>query len=268
MAAESGEIFAVLRGAERVWAVAAVHGEADRLASLHEELWRRFRPRDRLVYLGNYLGRGRDVSGTLDALLLFRRAVLALPGMEPEDVVFLRGAQEEMWQKLLQIQFAAEADTVFAWMLEHGVEATLRGYGGSAEEGRRRFREGTMAVTRWTTGLRQAVKAHSGHEELLGALKRAAYTEDRRLLFVHAGIDPHRPLSEQRDTLWWGSGYFETLGASFEGFGLVVRGFDRDHRGTRIEDFSATVDSGCGFGGPLAAACFSAAGALVDQIEA
>ena len=46
--------FARLRDARRVWAIAAVHGEARRLASVHDLISERFQEGDRVVYLGNY----------------------------------------------------------------------------------------------------------------------------------------------------------------------------------------------------------------------
>src|SRR5919108_2871659 len=121
--------FAVLRKCRRVWAVAAIHGESARLEALHRAIEARFAPGDRLVYLGNYLGHGADVRATLDALLAFRRELIARPGMFACDVAFLRGGQEEMWQKLLQLQFASNPREVLEWMLAQGVEPTLRAYG-------------------------------------------------------------------------------------------------------------------------------------------
>ena len=268
MATDRSEIFAELTCAERVWAVSAVHGEVGPLSAVHEALSDRFRPGDRLVYLGNYLGLGSHFPAVLDELLAFRRRLLTRPGMEPEDIVYLRGAQEEMWQKLLQIQFAVDPDQVLDWMLAQGVEATLRAYGGTPQEAHARFREGALAVTRWTGQIRDNLRAHPGHDDILGALRRAAHTGAGGLLFVHAGVDPNRPLSEQGDTLWWGSGYFAAMDAPYDGFLKVVRGYDRAHAGPRIGDHSATVDGGCGFGGPLIACCFAADGTHVDRIEA
>ena len=268
MAGQPGDIFAPIKGAARVWAVAAIHGQAQQLRDLHARLWTRFTRGDRLVYLGNYLGHGVDIPGTMDELLNFRRRVLTRPGLEPEDIVYLRGAQEEMWHKLLQIQFTFEPDRVLGWMLEQGVGATLGAYGSRPEEARARFRQGTLAVTRWTAELRANVQAHPGHDDLLGALRRAAFTEDGSLLFVHAGVDPHRPLSEQGDTLWWGSGYFSAMEGPYAGFKLIVRGYDRRRHGPRFARFAASIDGGCGFGGPLIAACFAPDGALEEQIEA
>src|SRR5262249_42178989 len=112
--------FALLRGSRRVWAIAAIHGEARRLTHLHNIISERFREGDRVVYLGNYLGRGGAVLVTIDELLDFRRRVLGRPGGAGCDVVFLRGAQEEMWHKLLQLQFAPNPGELLEWMVRAG----------------------------------------------------------------------------------------------------------------------------------------------------
>src|SRR4051812_36082403 len=91
--------FAGLRAARRVWAIAVIRGEAQRFAQLHDTISERFQVGDRVVYLGDYVG-GGSVFGTIDELLDFRRRVLGRPGGAACDVAFLRGAQEEMWQKL------------------------------------------------------------------------------------------------------------------------------------------------------------------------
>ena len=262
------DIFGTLTGGHRVWAVGAVHGDRHRLAALHGLLAERFRPRDRVVYLGNYLGFGDEVVATVDELVAFRRALLARPGMMPQDVVFLRGAQEEMWQKLLQLQLAMDPREVLSWMLERGVAATVAAYGGRAAEGLAAADEGTLQLTRWTVALRQAMHDHPGHRELMSHLKRACVTDDGALLFVHAGLDPERPLETQRDAFWWNPGGFAAMAKPYGGFRLVVRGFDPNRGGVRIGSFQATVDGGCGAEGPLVACCFDAAGALADRIEA
>lgn len=267
--------FAVLRRARRVWVVGAIHGEAHRLADLHDALWPRFADGDRLVYLGNSLGRGRTVAGTLDELARFRCAVIARPYMFASDVAYLRGSQEEMWEKLLQLQFAVNPREVLDWMLTQGVAATIQAYGGDPDRGRAAAREGPMAMGRWTASLRQAMTERPGHRALMSTLRRAAYTDDHGLLFVHAGLDPARPLVEQSDALWWGHPGWDGIDHPYEGFRRVVRGFDRAVRGpSRAERQSIvaaahtlTVDGGCGFGGALVAACLTPAGEIVDKLE-
>ena len=112
--------FADIRNPKRIWAVGAIHADVERLSALHTDIARRFLPGDRLVYTGNMIGRGSAVRETMDELLSFRRALIAMPGMLVDDVVYLRGAQEEMWQKLLQLQFAPDPSVVLRWMLRQG----------------------------------------------------------------------------------------------------------------------------------------------------
>jgi serine/threonine protein phosphatase 1 len=268
VAFDDREKFGVVEGARRVWTVGAVHGELAHLSALHGVLEARFARGDRLVYLGNYLGRGADVIATIDELLLFRRALLARFTLFDKDIVFLRGAQEEMWQKLLQIQIAQDPAQVLEWVLAQGVDATLRAYGVHPDEARLRCREGPLALARWSLEVRQAIRGHPGHETLLAALRRAALTADGRLLFVHAGVDPTRPLAAQSDSFWWGSRGFSVIDRPHEGFRRIVRGYDPSHSGLAIGEVTATIDSGCGFGGPLTAACIDSAGEVVDLIEA
>lgn len=261
-------VFATLRGGGRIWAVAAIRGEHARLCALHARLAQDIRPGDQLVYLGDYLGCGEPVLQTVDELLTFRRAFIAMPGVEVDDVVYLRGTQEEMWQKLLQLQFAPNAAEVLRWMVEHGIGPTIAAYGGSVEEGNNAIREGILALTRWTSQLRQTMRGHDGHTTLMSVLRHAAFTDDNTLLFTHAGLDPTRPLSAQVDAFWWGSSLFAGLDEPYAGFRLVVRGADRKGGGASFGPFAVTLDSGSGRGGTLTAACFGADGSILQILEA
>jgi serine/threonine protein phosphatase 1 len=258
--------FALLRRAQRVWAIAAIHGEAPRLAALHAALEARFAPGDRIVYLGNYFGYGAHIIGTLDELLRFRRAILARPLMFAFDLVYLRGGQEEMWQKLLQLQFAVNPRQVFDWILEQGADATIRAYGGDPARGRLAMAEGPVAIGRWTGELRQRMAARPGHQALMSTLRRAARTDDGRLLFVHAGLDPARSLDEQGDRLWWGHAGWANITTSYAGFSRVIRGYGRGAQDDPSE-YALTIDGGCGFGGPLIAACLAPDGELLEHID-
>lgn len=261
-------IFATLRGGGRVWAVGAIRGEHARLRSLHGAMAEECKPGDQLVYLGDYLGYGTQVLDTINELLTFRRAFIARPGVELDDVVYLRGAQEEMWQKLLQLQFAPNPAEVLRWMLDHGIGPTIAAYGGNPDEGYTCVRDGILALTRWTSQLRQTMRGHDGHTTLMSVLKHAAFTDDNMLLFTHAGLDPTRPLSAQMDAFWWGASDFAGLSAPYSGFRLVVRGSDRRHGGIMIGPHIATLDSGAGLGGPLTAACFGPDGTILKMLEA
>ncbi len=254
----------------RIWAVAACHGDVARLDQLHLALAEKFRVGDRLIYSGNYLG-GGDPTGTIDRLLAFRTYMLAAPGMIANDLVYLRGIQEEIWSKMLQIQFAPNPGEVLNWMLDRGAEVTLRAYGGESRIGLAAAREGAMAMTRWTNGLRDAIRQRPGHSQFMSALRRAALTEETdqgSLLFVHAGIDPGRGFAKQGDSFWWGASAFEQTVAPFENFKRLFRGSDPGGGGLKLEGYTVTLDAGCATGGPLVAAAIMPDGRIVDMIKA
>ncbi len=262
--------FARLGRPRRVWAVAACHGAVDRLARLHLAIAERFTLGDRLVYLGNYLGAG-DPVGTIDHLLAFRTHLLARPGMIPEDFVYLRGMQEEMWSKLLQIQFAPNPGEVLTWMLDRGAAATVIAYGGDPKAGLASTRDGAMTMARWTNRLRDSIRQHAGHDKFMTVLHRAALTDDTGnggLLFVHAGIDPARPLAAQGDSFWWAAGGFDRLTTRFETFTRIFRGYDPAKGGAKLEDYAVTLDGRAAEGGPLLAASITPDGAIDELFEA
>jgi hypothetical protein len=267
-AAQEPEKFAVLRKPHRIWAVSPVHGDMARLRALHAFIQPQFESGDRLVYLGGFLGRGPDVAGTIDELISFRRQIIARPRMFAYDVVYLRGQQEEMWSKLLQIQFAPNPKEVLPWLLQQGVGASISAYGGDPHQGIIHCREGALAITRWTNSLRAAMQARPGHAALMNSTRRAAYTDDQGLLFVHAGLDPERPLSAQGDNLWWGSPGFAALNHPYGEFLRVVRGYDHTHQGPNASAFTLTIDGGCGYGGKALAALLDPRGELLNLVEA
>ena len=256
-----------LRGARRIWAVGSVHGEAERLSRLHDQIAARFVDGDRLIYLGNYLGHGSAVVATIDELIDFRSRIMARPRGFASDIVFLRGAQEEMWQKLLQLQFAQNPGEVLGWMARNGVEPTVAGYGAEMRQGFAASRDGPRTMTRWTSGMRDAMNARPGHTPLFSILRHAAVALEGPLLFVSAGLNPARPLVDQGDAFWWGPADILELTAPFEGFRRVIRGFDRDRRGLVQRDYAVSLDGGAGRGGKLLAAAFAPNGEVLEVLE-
>jgi serine/threonine protein phosphatase 1 len=254
-----------------VWAISSIHGELNKLYALHDALLERLRPGDRIVYLGNYTGHGAYSRETIDELLTFRRLALSYPGMHAEDIVYLRGHQENLWHQLLQIQFTQHPTTVLENILNDGVRATLTSYGINADDGMRSAREGVLAMTRWTTKIREAIRANPGHQVLMMQYRRAAYlTAEGRfpMLFVHAGIDPQRSLEAQGDILWSGGQDFGQIIEAYKPFDKVIRGYDPLHEGLKINCVTASLDGGCGFGGSLVCAGLDPSGKMLELMEA
>jgi hypothetical protein len=267
------EKFAELGTPRRIWAVAAIHGDVDRLATLHDHIATRFSVRDRLVYLGNYLGvESRNNPAVMEELLAFRCALLAKTGVEPSDITFMRGPAEEAWQRLLRLQFAPLPHQALEKLMASGVEAYLRLYGVSFSESRSIARAGSLAITRWTNHLRALQRNAPGHEKLMFSMRRAAFTnpdkDQKRLLLVPAGFDSSRSLDDQGESLWWTAAPFRVTGRAQSAYNRIVRGFDSVNGGADLDDLAVTLDGGCGRGGPLVCGCLTPSGKLTELLVA
>ena len=267
--------FASLGAPGRIFAIPSIHGNLQKLYAVHESLFHQFRPGDRLVYLGNYTGYGPHSRQTVNSILSFRRCLLSMPGVLPSDIVYLRGTQEEMWQKLVQIQFAPNPAHVLEWMLSKGIAQTMESYNIDIQEALRVCREGIIRLSRWTESVRQKVYAHPGHDIFGAQLKRAAYTDCgykqmgtcTPLLFVSGGVDFSRPLEEQGDSFWWGSPYFKHATQPYGQYQKIIRGYDPEQTGLHFGPVTATLDNNCGRGGNLVMAQISSYGDIEQLIE-
>ena len=269
-AAETGQQkFAILQAVNRIWAVAAIRGQARQLAHLHDQLTEKFQPGDGIIYLGDMIGFGTEICATIDELLRFRRAVMAQPPLRfPSDVVFLRGRQEEMWRKLLQLQFAPNPADVVTWMEDRGIASTLEAYGGSLKELHAITRDGPVAIARWTQSIKDAIAAQPGHNTFYNAIWRAAYSDDGTLLFVNSGLNPDRPVTAQNDSFWWDAAGFNRLQDRYGSFDRIIRGSDPEAGGWQETPLKLSIDGGAGHGGDLHAICLTTAGETVHVITA
>lgn len=263
--------FSNLKAAKRVWTVPSIHGEVDRLRKLHDQLLPELKAGDRVVYLGNYIGVGHDSAPVIDELLTFRRMALAIAGFQPTDLVYLRGQQEELLQRIFQLQFASTPWVVYEWMLDQGLAPTLESYGIDAREGLNAAAADTNRLSRWTNFVRHMVYRREGHDQFFGSLKRAAFTnvsDEKPMLFVNTGVKTDLRLEDQGDRFWWGGDDFQTITDAYDPFGRVIRGYDPQRRGLYINCVTATMDNGCGFGGSLACAAWEKDGSVGQIFEA
>lgn len=269
--ADSQNGFVNLGNPSQIWAIPAIHSAVEDLTLLHNNILQHIKPGDRVVYLGNYTGYGTDARTCVDEILTFRRMVLSIQGMIPSDIIYLKGVQEEMLSKLLQLQFASNASDVLLWMLGNGLNATLADYGICQHDGIEACRRGIMDITRWTQSIRTKIRQQPGHETFMVNQHRAAYTcVDKHvspLLFVHAGLNIGKPLQEQGDSLWWEAQSFEAINTPYAPFEKVVRGYDPAHKGMHLNCVTATIDDGCGFGGNLVCAGFGADGQVSEILQ-
>ncbi len=195
----------------RVYAIGDIHGRADLLGRLHEMVAADARaasePRKVIVYLGDYVDRGRDSRGVIEELLDG-----PLPGFES---VFLLGNHDE-WMR----DFLCGADDGLSWILNGG-DRTLESYGVRLAESagiREALEEGQRALRE---------KLPPRHWRFLAALALSHIEGD--YLFVHAGIRPGVPLEQQEpgDLIWIRE---EFLDSELDHGHVVVHGHTPSHQ--------------------------------------
>ena len=265
---EQKDIFSQIGDKKRIWVIGFPGGDAVRLRFLHKKISAEFCVGDVVIYLGNVMGNGLDSVKAVDEVLLFRRALISIPGVSQYDIVFLRGQQEEMWSKLMQIQFAQEPLDVYKWMLARGLKQIVLSYGLDPEEGLRIIPQGVVAISRWVAALRSVQAAHDGHIDYMGSLKHAAYTADESILFVHRGLRHEVSLNLQGDAFWWGGTLPFVRSYPYLQFKQVIRGFPTTTQaGVINEPYYTTIASGGGYDGPIYALLLDEKHVPVNVIE-
>ncbi len=170
----------------RLYAIGDVHGRVDLLRQMHEMISEDAalanKPRQRIVYLGDYIDRGLESRQVVDLLL-----DAPLPGFE---AVYLKGNHEEVL-----LQFLEDPAVGPNWFF-FGGDATLYSY-----------RVAGASPTIDEDGLGQVQAAfQSALPDRHLAFYRALELQHRvgDYLFVHAGIRPGVPEASQSpaDLLW------------------------------------------------------------------
>ena len=162
---------------DRVYAIGDVHGEADRLRSIHamirEDLDERPVEHALIVHLGDYIDRGPDSAGCLEQLSL-GSPVVGVPCCN------LLGNHEQMLLNALK-----DPNEAHQW-LRNGGDATLRSWAIDPGSDPRSWRE-------------QIPEPHLNVLETLLPMFIAG-----SFLFVHAGVRPgiRLPMQRLEDILW------------------------------------------------------------------
>jgi serine/threonine protein phosphatase 1 len=203
----------------RTYAIGVIHGA---LAKLEAVLARceadaRGAPMS-FVFVGDYIDRGPDTRGVIERLMALR---------EKTSVVTLMGNHEALLLEAIDDSLAVDN-----WVLMQGGRETLASYGvGSPRELPRK------------------------HVEWLRAL-RLSYDDGRRM-FVHAGVNPEKPLDAQDDAdLLW---IREPFLSDARDYGrLIVHGHTPQRSGKPdLRANRVNLDTAAGFGGPVTAAVFT-----------
>ena len=218
--------FTEIRKSKKIWAIGSIHSRYIAFESIKKYLLKKFEKNDALVFLGNIIGLGAESKKTLSSVLDLRNNLMSKFYLDPEKIIFLRGAQEEMFLKLLQLHTAPNPQDIIKWMFEHGVDKTVESYGFIKDEIIKISFQGTLSINRWTSLLNKCLKDIPGHNEYFTNLRHAAFEESKKILFVNRGVDISRPLSAQSDCFWWGYQNFSKLNQPYKTFNKIVRGYE------------------------------------------
>ncbi len=222
--------FVELKKSEKIWAIGSIHSNLKSFSSIKKYIQKNFNAEDKLIFLGNVIGLGENSRETLSSVIDLRFNLMSKFRLKPETIVFLRGAQEEMFSKLLQLQLAPNPTEIIDWMFDHGVNKTINSYGFSENEVRNIASSGTLNISKWTSNLNKVIQENPGHEQYFLNLKHAAYSYTKKILFVNRGVDITRPLSAQNDCFWWGFQNFSKIQEPYNTFVRIVRGYESEHR--------------------------------------
>ena len=171
---------------ERIYAIGDVHGRADLLEPMFQEIARHeadLGPAQQLhiIFIGDVIDRGPDSKAVLEFLDEARHRM--------PELMFILGNHEEMLLRAL----AGDEGTIRGWMRVGGAE-TVESFGLAP------FVEGDDAVP-WVSALRHAVPATWA--EWIASWPLTARSGD--YLFAHAGVRPGVSLKRQgRQHFLWG----------------------------------------------------------------
>ena len=219
------KLFIEIGESNKIWAIGSIHSRLDAFNSLKDYLLNKFKQGDYLIFLGNIIGLGNKAKETLSSVIDLRSKLMAKNMIDSDRIIFLRGAQEEMFLKLLQLQTAPNPQDIISWMFEHGVDASIDSYGFNKAELTNISSQGTLSISKFTSKINEVILSQPGHMEYYTNLKHAAFSKSKKILFLNRGVDISRPLSAQNDCFWWGYQNFSKLDKPYYTFQRIVRGY-------------------------------------------
>ena len=224
-----------------IYVIGDIHGCLSELTSLHKKILTsdQFKVKeDLLIYLGDYIDRGLKSKDVIDQIIKLKTNKI--------KTIHLMGNHEE-----LMIDFLFNKNNNIKNWLNFGADQTFKSYDIEIVEFiKDGFKDNVV------NKLRDALlgKMSNDHINFFKNLKTTFSTE--KYLFVHAGVDPDKNLSEQtkKDYLWSRSGDF--FHKDFKAEKIIVHGHTPEPNIIN-NPYRINIDTGCYFSGKLSSVCLS-----------
>ena len=224
-----------------IFAIGDIHGCLSQLTTLHKKILTHDKfdvKNDLLIYLGDYIDRGNNTKGVIDQILKLKNNKI--------KTINLMGNHDEF---MIDFLFNKKND-IKNW-LNFGVDQTFRSYDIEIVEFIKDGFEDDV-IDRLRNELLK--KMDATHINFFKNLEVTHSTE--KYLFVHAGIDPLKKLSEQtkKDYLWSRSNVF--FDKNFKAEKIIVHGHTPEEN-VISNPYRINIDTGCYFSGKLSCVCLS-----------
>ena len=224
-----------------LFAIGDIHGCLSQLTILHKKILTHDKfdvKNDLLIYLGDYIDRGNNSKEVINQILKLKNNKI--------KTINLMGNHDEF---MIDFLFNKKND-IKNW-LNFGVDETFRSYNIEIVEFIKDGFEDDV-IDRLRNELLK--KMDATHINFFKNLEVTHSTE--KYLFVHAGIDPLKKLSEQtkKDYLWSRSNIF--FDKNFKAEKIIVHGHTPE-KDVIDYPYRINIDTGCYFSGKLTCVCLN-----------
>ena len=224
-----------------IYAIGDIHGCLSELTSLHKKILTndKFKVKeDLLIYLGDYIDRGLKSKQVIDQIIKLKNNKI--------KTKHLMGNHEEM-----MIDFLFNKKNNIKNWINFGADQTFKSYGVETVEFMKDGFEDDV-IDKLRNALLEKIDA--SHINFFRNLELTFLTE--KYLFVHAGIDPDKNLSEQtkKDYLWSRSS--NLFHEDFEAEKIIIHGHTPEQNIVN-DSYRVNIDTGCYFSGKLTCVCLS-----------
>ena len=224
-----------------MFAIGDIHGCLDELTSLHKKIFTHDKfdvKNDLIIYLGDYIDRGKNSKEVINQILKLKNNKI--------KTVNLMGNHDEF-----MIDFLFNNKNNIENWLNFGLDQTIRSYGIEVVD----FIKdgfGDDIIDQLRNRLLSTMSEE--HINFFKGLELSFSSEN--YLFVHAGIDPRKKLTEQakEDYLWSRSDIF--FDKNFKAEKIIVHGHTPEENIVNYP-FRINIDTGCFFSGKLSCVCLN-----------